>query len=195
MYQDDHSKAMELRKKLQERVGELQTRVQETSSEAFERVFYMRMDTYFAQQERLEEMEQLLEDLSKEVNSVHELDGLKRLSDRLNFVEDHFEDIDGKMYDRPVRRRHGRFNLFEFLHGSSDGPRGEISSEAEALRELGLESGTSLKSVKAAFRKLVKELHPDKRGGDRSAEPRLRRLVAAYQFLKRKMGAHPSSSR
>lgn len=194
MYQDDHSKAMELRKKLQERVGELQNRVQETSSEAFERVFYMRMDTYFTQQERLEEMEQLLEDLSKEVNSVHELDGLKRLSDRLNFVEDHFEDIDGKMYDRPVRR-HRRFNLFEFLHGSSDGPRGEISSEAEALRELGLESGTSLKSVKAAFRKLVKELHPDKRGGDRSAEPRLRRLVAAYQFLKRKMGAHPSSSR
>ena len=72
---------------------------------------------------------------------------------------------------------------------------GWVSSEAEAFRELGLESGTSLKSVKAAFRKLVKELHPDKRGGDRSTEPRLRRLVAAYQFLRRKMGAHPSSSR
>jgi curved DNA-binding protein CbpA len=38
--------------------------------------------------------------------------------------------------------------------------------------------------VTAAFRRLAKQLHPDARGGDRSQEPQLRKLVAAYQFIK-----------
>jgi hypothetical protein len=30
----------------------------------------------------------------------------------------------------------------------------------------------------------VKECHPDMNGGDRSHEPRLRKLMAAYQLIK-----------
>jgi len=35
-----------------------------------------------------------------------------------------------------------------------------------------------------AFRKRAKELHPDVRAGDRSGEVQLRKLIAAYQYIK-----------
>lgn len=187
---DPFKKAMELRKKLRDRVDNLIASVEKCSAEAFERVFHERMDTYFTQQERLEEMEVLLAQLIGEIDQARDLEGLKRLSGRLTFLEDHFDEIDSRMYNRPARKRPGRFNLFEFLRqwetGRTDGNRMEIGDEAEACRELGIEPGASLKAVTTAFRKLVKELHPDRRGGDRSTEPKLRRLVAAYEFIKKK---------
>ncbi|MBI3609736.1 MAG: J domain-containing protein [Nitrospirae bacterium] len=184
-----HAKAMELRKKLRDRVGELQGRVEKSSSEAFERVFHERMDTYFTQQERLEEMEQVLVQVREEIDRAADMDGLKKLADRLNFLEDHFEEIDSQLYERPARRR-DRFNFFEFFRqatgGQASGNQNEINNETEAYLELGMEPGSSMKSITARFRRLVKELHPDRRGGDRSAEPRLRRLVVAYEFIKKR---------
>ena len=194
----DHLKAMELRKKLRDRVGDLQTRVEKSSSEAFEQVFHERMDTYFAQQERLEEMEQLLDQILHEIDQSRLLDDLKKLSGRLNFLEEHFEEIDSQLYNRPMRRRN-RFNLFDFLrqweNHSTPEARPEFNSEAEAYQELGMEPGATMRSITAAFRRLVKELHPDRRGGDRSTEPKLRRLVAAYEFIKRKSAARQAFSR
>ncbi len=61
---------------------------------------------------------------------------------------------------------------------------GEVQSAVEAYDILGLEQGAALKEVTAAFRRKAKELHPDSRNGDRSSEPELRKLLAAYQFLK-----------
>ena len=195
----DHAKAMDLRKKLRDRLNNLQNRVEKSSSEAFEHVFHERMDTYFAQQDRLEEMEELLLQITGELDQAADLDGLKKLAGRLDFLEDHFEEIDSQLYNRPMRRRAGRFNLFEFLRqwesGQAPGTRNEIGSEAEAYQELGMEPGSNLKSITAAFRRLVKELHPDRRGGDRSAEPKLRRLVAAYEFIKKKLTARQAFSR
>jgi len=194
----DHRKAMELRKKLRDRLGDLQNRVEKSSSDAFEQVFHERMDTYFAQQERLEEMEQLLAQMVDEIDQARVLDDLKRLSGRLNFLEDHFEEIDSQLYNRPMRRRN-RFNLFDFLRqwesGQTTGVHAEIKNEAEAYRELGMEPGSSMRSITTAFRKLVKELHPDRRGGDRSTEPKLRRLVAAYELIKKKSAARQAYSR
>jgi curved DNA-binding protein CbpA len=194
----DHLKAMELRKKLRDRVGDLQTRVEKSSSEAFEQVFHERMDTYFAQQERLEEMEQLLDQILHEIDRSRLLEDLKKLSGRLNFLEEHFEEIDSQLYNRPMRRRN-RFNLFDFLRqwesNSTPEARPEFSSEAEAYQELGMEPGATMRSITAAFRRLVKELHPDRRGGDRSTEPKLRRLVAAYEFIKRKSASRRAFSR
>src|SRR6266581_4258979 len=46
------------------------------------------------------------------------------------------------------------------------------------------EEGCTLTAVTRAFRQKAKELHPDSRDGDRSGEPKLRRLIAAYQYLK-----------
>ena len=189
---NSQAKAMELRKKLRDRLGNLQNRVEKSSTEAFEHVFHERMDTYFAQEERLDEMVVLLSQMTGEIDQTVDMDDLKRLAERLNFLEDHFEEIDSQLYNRPMRRRKGQFNLFEFLRqwesGQTPGIRNEINSETEAYRELGLDPGSSMKSITAAFRRLVKELHPDRHGGDRSTEPKLRKLVAAYDFIKRKIG-------
>ncbi|MBI3811861.1 MAG: DnaJ domain-containing protein [Nitrospirae bacterium] len=196
---NNHAKAMELRKKLRDRLGDLQNRVDKSSEEAFERVFHERMDTYFAQEERLDEMALLLSQMTGEIDQADDLDELKKLAGRLNFLEDHFEEIDSQLYNRPMRRRNGRFNLFEFLRqwesGQTPGTRNEINSEAEAYQELGMDPGSSMKSITAAFRRLVKELHPDRHGGDRSTEPKLRKLVAAYEFIKKKQNDRQTFSR
>lgn len=195
---NNHAKAMELRKKLRDRLGDLQNRVVKSSEEAFEQVFHERMDTYFAQEERLDEMALLLSQMTGEIDQTADLDELKKLAGRLNFLEDHFEEIDSQLYNRPMRRRNGRFNLFEFLRqwesGQTPGTRNEINNEAEAYQELGMDPGSSMKSITAAFRRLVKELHPDRHGGDRSTEPKLRKLVAAYEFIKKKITARQAFS-
>ena len=55
---------------------------------------------------------------------------------------------------------------------------------ADAFAVLGLEEGSSYQAVTRAFRKKAKELHPDSRDGDRSGEAQLRKLIAAYQYIK-----------
>ena len=196
---NSHAKAMELRKKLRDRLGDLKNRVEKSSSEAFEQVFHERMDTYFTQEERLDEMAQLLSQMTGEIDLARDLDELKKLAGRLNFLEEHFEEIDSQLYNRPMRRRAGRFNLFDFLRqwesGPASGTRSEITSEAEAYQELGMDPGSSMKSITAAFRRLVKELHPDRHGGDRSTEPKLRKLVAAYEFIKKRTTDRQAFSR
>jgi DnaJ domain len=51
----------------------------------------------------------------------------------------------------------------------------------EALDLEGHESGTE---IKARYKELVKRLHPDANGGDRSLEDRLREIIQAYHYLK-----------
>jgi hypothetical protein len=45
----------------------------------------------------------------------------------------------------------------------------------------GAENGTE---IKARYKALVKQLHPDANGGDRSSEDRLRQIIQAYHYLK-----------
>jgi hypothetical protein len=80
-------------------------------------------------------------------------------------------------------------NLSDFLKaagGSADpaAPAPEVNNATDAYEILGLEFGSPLTEVTTAFRHRAKELHPDARNGDRSSEPELRRIIAAYQFLK-----------
>ena len=51
----------------------------------------------------------------------------------------------------------------------------------DALDLDGSESGTE---IKARYKELVKRLHPDANGGDRSLEDRLREIIQAYHYLK-----------
>lgn len=50
--------------------------------------------------------------------------------------------------------------------------------------ELGITRDASDADVQKAFRKLAKELHPDKNRGNKSAEERFKRVTGAYDFLK-----------
>jgi DnaJ-domain-containing protein 1 len=187
----DRSRAMDLRKKLRDRIEKLCFRVQESSLNALEHVIQERMDAYFTHEERLEEIEGLLVQMLAEVDQSDRMDELKKISERFTFLEDHLDEIESALFERPARRRAGKFNFFDFLRQWQSGafsagmPR-EIMSETEAYRELGLEVGASFRTVTAAFRRLAKELHPDQRDGDRSTEPKLRRLIEAYELIKKK---------
>lgn len=56
--------------------------------------------------------------------------------------------------------------------------------EAKALAVLDLPVGSSFEEVRARYKALVKQLHPDANGGDRAAEDRLKVVNQAYGTLK-----------
>ena len=79
------------------------------------------------------------------------------------------------------------------IFGGGHQPRSEKAApEPRPLRNLerksfavldldGSEEGTE---IKARYKALVKQLHPDANGGDRSSEDRLRQIIQAYHYLK-----------
>jgi hypothetical protein len=56
--------------------------------------------------------------------------------------------------------------------------------ERRSFEALDLEGTESGKEIKARYKELVKRLHPDANGGDRSLEDRLRQIIQAYNYLK-----------
>jgi hypothetical protein len=187
-YTDEQMSA--LRRQLVRRIAELQELNIDCQNYALERVINERMDTYFRLEDRLEEINMLCLRIAQELEETAGLAPLRQLDGRLNFIEDCFDELESEIRDRPRRRRRRRFNFADFFRQwqSQQGDLaglGEIGSATEAYQELGVTAESDARAVMAAFRRLVKELHPDARGGDRSAEPRLRRIVAAYEFLKR----------
>jgi len=67
--------------------------------------------------------------------------------------------------------------------GPGDGSRSR--DEMRALSALELDSDADFKAVKAAYRKLAKEHHPDLRPGDEESEKRFKAIQAAYDVLRR----------
>ena len=49
---------------------------------------------------------------------------------------------------------------------------------------LGIERGAGDGEIKTAFRRLAKECHPDRHGGDPTAEDRFKSINEAYEILK-----------
>ena len=58
------------------------------------------------------------------------------------------------------------------------------NAERKALDRLGLDVGATPHQVKMRFKELVKQLHPDANGGDRSTENRLVEVIQSYNYLK-----------
>lgn len=56
--------------------------------------------------------------------------------------------------------------------------------ERKALDALHLEFGASKDEIKARFKELAKQHHPDMNGGDRRSEDKLREIIQAYNYLK-----------
>ncbi len=59
-----------------------------------------------------------------------------------------------------------------------------FNAERKALQVMGLGSEATLETVKAKYKALVKQHHPDANGGDRSTEDRLIEIIKAYNYLK-----------
>ena len=53
----------------------------------------------------------------------------------------------------------------------------------DPYKELGVARGASADEIKKAFRKLAKNLHPDKNPGDKASEDRFKRVTAAFDIL------------
>lgn len=56
--------------------------------------------------------------------------------------------------------------------------------ERRSFSALDLEGGETGDEIKARYKALVKQLHPDANGGDRSSEERLRQIIQAYHYLR-----------
>ena len=63
------------------------------------------------------------------------------------------------------------------------------SPEARAFRILGLDPTASLSELKARYKELVKTHHPDRNGGDKVAEERLKDINDAYSTLRKTVTA------
>lgn len=112
----------------------------------------------------------------------------------------------------PIPRRERRSRKFAFYQGADPGPawgdfddpldaiaarfrdtgslrearaRSRFSAaEQEALHVLGLGHDADLASVRKAYKNLVRAYHPDRNGGDRRHEARLRAVIDAFDRLK-----------
>ncbi|HEX8232813.1 MAG TPA: J domain-containing protein [Caulobacteraceae bacterium] len=56
-------------------------------------------------------------------------------------------------------------------------------AQQDLYQELGVSRSASAEEVRRAFRKLAKELHPDKNPGDKKAEERFKKVSAAFDIL------------
>jgi hypothetical protein len=56
--------------------------------------------------------------------------------------------------------------------------------ERRSFAALNLEGSETGSEIKARYKELVKRLHPDANGGDRSSEDRLLQIIQAYHYLR-----------
>lgn len=86
-------------------------------------------------------------------------------------------------------RRHDPFGFFEEQAArrsrAGESPDPQVGNAARAaLDKLGLDVAAEPPAVKARYKELVKRLHPDANGGDRSREEHLAEIIKAYNYLK-----------
>jgi hypothetical protein len=62
-------------------------------------------------------------------------------------------------------------------------PRHGIAAK-RALHQLGLDETADAETIRSRYKNMVKRLHPDANGGDRSLEDKLREIIRAYNYLK-----------
>jgi hypothetical protein len=71
-----------------------------------------------------------------------------------------------------------------FRFSKQQAPSRFTHGERRALSVLGLAEDADRHALRSRYSKLVRRYHPDKNGGDRSYETRLREVIEAYQALK-----------
>ena len=173
---------------MRRRIDSLRPKAEESLELAVDTMMQERTDSFFRVEEGLEEIIKSLVQIEEEIAEIRDLSAAMRLESRLEFVEDRWDDFDSEIRERP-RRRRKKISLADMLKaasGDGDPSQGSssINNAMDAYAAMGVEFGSSLADITAAFRHEAKQLHPDSNNGDRSAEPELRRMLEAYQFLK-----------
>lgn len=84
---------------------------------------------------------------------------------------------------------HDPFGLFGAKAASAPNEQEEPArplhrAERKCLRLLNLEDGATKAEIKTRFKDLVKRHHPDRNGGDRRSEDKLREVIQAYNYLR-----------
>lgn len=89
-----------------------------------------------------------------------------------------FSDTFGVFRGKKTRQR-------DFSAGAAE-PEGRNYSRVQnqAFEILNLEPGSNAETIRARYSELVKRLHPDSNGGDRTTEPQLVKVIRAYKALK-----------
>lgn len=183
------SKYLKFRNGMEKRIGSLRSKTEDSLELAVDTMMEERVDGFFRVEEGLEEVIKSLIEIEEELGVIRDLSGAMRLESRLEFIEDRWDEFDSEIRERP-RRRRKKVSLADMLKAASgsggslsDNPNG-VNNAMDAYAIMGVEFGSSLADVTAAFRIKAKQLHPDANNGDRSSEPELRRMLEAYQFLK-----------
>ena len=182
------AKYMKFRNGMHKRIGSLRTKTEDSMDVAVDTMMEERVDSYFRIEQGLDEIIKSLLQIEEELEHINDLSGAMRLESRLEFVEERWDDLDSEIRERPRRRRR-RVSLADMLKAASGGgdlsqSSGSVNNAVDAYAIMGVEFGSPLTEVTAAFRQKAKALHPDANHGDRSSEPELRRMLDAYQFLK-----------
>lgn len=183
------SKYIKFRQGMQTRIGSLRSKTEDSLELAVDVMMEERVDSFFRVEQGLEEVIRSLIEIEEELEVIRDLSGAMRLESRLEFVEDRWDEFDSEIRERP-RRRRKKVSLADMLKAASGGGGalsenpGGVNNAMDAYAIMGVEFGSSLAEVTGAFRIKAKQLHPDANNGDRSAEPELRRMLEAYQFLK-----------
>ncbi len=184
------SKHIKFQNGMRRRIDSLRPKAEESLELAVDTMMQDRVDSFFRVEEGLEEIIKSLIQIEEELLEIRYLSGAMRLESRLEFGEDRWDQFDSEVRERP-RRRRKKISLADMLKAAGGGGGGDpsqgssgINNAMDAYAAMGMEFGSSLAEVTASFRHKAKQLHPDSNNGDRSAEPELRRMLEAYQFLK-----------
>ncbi|MBI3355612.1 MAG: DnaJ domain-containing protein [Nitrospirae bacterium] len=182
-------KYIKFRSGMQKRIGSLRSKTEDSLEIAVDTMMEERVDGFFRVEQGLEEVIKSLIEIEEELEAIRDLSGAMRLESRLEFVEDRWDEFDSEIRERP-RRRRKKVSLADMLKAASRGGtalgdnQNGVNNAMDAYATMGVEFGSSLADVTAAFRIKAKQLHPDANNGDRSSEPELRRMLEAYQFLR-----------
>ena len=184
---DDTKKLSEQKRKLEQQIRNLCKMVDHDLENAFEIYFEHQLHLYFSIEEKLLGLRTLFVALDNQVKEATTCGELVQAANRISYVDDLLDEIESRLYRRRRRRQRFRFSDFfnRYRQQGSAGGSSENASLQEAYKRLGVSEGDDLFTVTTAFRRLAKEVHPDRRGGDRSRENDFRQIMAAYEQIKR----------
>ena len=76
-------------------------------------------------------------------------------------------------------------HILRLVPKAPEEPRRQLRNlERRSFAALDLEGTESAAEIKTRYKDLVKRLHPDANGGDRSSEDKLREIIRAYNYLR-----------